>query len=127
MFKPNRLTPTVQTDKMAAFQQLHTDIAHRGMGEFKGRGTQKTKTLPRDSPYDEVADILRDYANKPGVTAVTATQTTRVSDRRPGAWYFRVFKGVDYEQLLHGLEENERVGFENQRKIIVMRGLKESS
>lgn len=91
------------------------------MGEYRGRGTQKTETLPRDCPQNEVTDRLREYAGQPGVTAVAATQTTRRSDSRSGAWYFRVFRGVEYEELLQRLQKNERDGFESQRNTILMR------
>ena len=113
---------------MAVHQQFfNTDIAHRGMGEFSGRGVSKSKTLPRDSPHNEIIERMRGHANEVGVTAVTATQTTRVSDRRPGAWYFRVFRGVEYEELLHKIQQNEHAGFESQRNIILMRCVKQPS
>jgi hypothetical protein len=100
---------------------LKTDIAHRGMGEYRGRGRQKSKSLHRDRPENEVTDRMRDYASEPDVTAVTATQTTRVSDTKPDAWYFRVFRGVEYEEIMQRLQENERLGFESQRNTILMR------
>lgn len=101
---------------------LATDIAHRGMGPFNGLGKSKGRPRPRDTPWNEITEHLRLLAEKPNVTCVTATQTSYISEKRPGQWYFRVFTGVSYDKVLEHLEKNESIEFEKQRSIVIVRG-----
>lgn len=104
------------------FKPFKTDIARRGMGEtFRGLG-KSCGSMPRSALRAEVDNKLRELASQPGVTAVTATQTSLYRGRG-GQWYFRVFWGISYKELEQRLGEKENACFEKQRYTVLLRAL----